>query len=258
MATQQYTTMTTMDAMDAMDAKTELTHILSATSAMTEQTTTVTPIIAETETTASIMSGGPCSTKYMSTQQFTPYDSKCEFRQMRYLKEPSTADSFSDAKRVKCIVWNYTLSEDGSTAFVKYGACIYKNDQYRIESSGEKKSDSYIRRILNKTANDRFALYPVTFIVSFANIKKFRPVIKNVLHTNKSGEDIIKPKIEMEEYFVSKQDQVFKAIRQRMCDKVHGGCSSRSRIYHSGAPNGSRSKCSTKKSNDSDDGYESD
>lgn len=189
-----------------------------------------------------------------------------------YLCEPASAKNFSEAERVKCIVWDYTLTEDKTSAVIRYGACVFRkhdpchtsddsssydytesvdsrtdnNDGREHMQSGEnskdtasrfsntskanKKGDIFNKKAIHATAMQRYNRWPVTFALPFKTIVKFRHTVNNVTFTDSKGTEIVRPRIVKEPYTLSREDQVFKAVRQMMCDRVNGGCSSRKRM----------------------------
>lgn len=147
-----------------------------------------------------------------------------------YLREPKTAKNYFEAKRVKCIVWSYELAPDNMSAVVKYGASIFTKDDPSSIANVKYKNNVFKKSIHRETAINRYNNHPQIFTIEFKKIIKFKHEIHNKVLLNSKGEQYTKPTIVRIPYEMSRNTQTLKAIKQRMCDKINGGCSSRQNI----------------------------
>lgn len=141
-----------------------------------------------------------------------------------YVLEPKSAKDFSEAKRIKCIVYSFSNSGE-----VKYGACVFRrNDGFSFDDASTvksdrvsnsttrttKKGDVFKKKNVRSTATSRYEKCPVRFSMQFRDIYKKVPSV-----TEKNGS-----LVEGSDYtLVSKEEQVVEKIKQMMCDKEHGG-----------------------------------
>ena len=153
-----------------------------------------------------------------------------------YLTEPRNA-GFSEANRIKCIVYSYT--PEGN---VTYGACVFRRNNLTGEFSevasnqtggsvasamttrSASRRDVFKKKNIRATALKRYTEYPVTFSMDFKEL--YVPVKKTV---SVGGKFVSVT----ENVLVTREEQVLTKIKQMMCDKVNGGVSSRSRVRES-------------------------
>ena len=178
-------------------------------------------------------------------------------RQAVYVTEPAHAKSYSEANTVKCIIWDYTLSEDKQSAVVRYGASIFnKYDKIRdcdessrydnssqhaivdhkdvasqcsTRSSRSSTPSVFKKKHVFSTAMARYTNWPVTFTVHFRDMTKSVPVVNIEVKMLEDGTEVSESVEDVEQRPVPRDEQVMMQIKRKMADgaKRGGGCCAR-------------------------------